>query len=288
MNCKEARESILAGDVGGRGLRDHISRCGECAKLSAQEDKLTAMLRSVPEVGLPDDFDRSLRQKIESRTGSGDRNAFLRPALVVPVVAVAILAAFSVVLTGFLTDFRSPPITETRPATRSTTVGGPEPSPSRTPEVVEQRESQSVPAVQPTEELVSGSVPAVPSPERDERKGSEGGSLDQAARREKTIVPPWARPTDLPSPKTSAARKFSAGEVLKEFGIIARYTGNGWQVRSVKKGSAGEKTGILRGDLIRALDGRILDDQPLEGPAVSGKQFLLVRNGSEMTLSIRP
>lgn len=276
----------------------HLRTCGECSRVADAEQRLSTLIRSVPAVGVPQDFNKRLGEKIESRRKGGSLPAFgLRPGILVPVLAavVVLFALFAIYLSTASVPTAEPvadkvegsvPKTEEVPEP-SQVQGAEDEMPDPSGEVAGTGEADSAGRKRLSEPPLKRDT-VVPEPDR--ASEMRPGSSDLALRGADPITPPWASPGNLPNVQDSGPveSSFSPTEILAEFGIEAVYGTAGWKVVSVKPGSVGANAGVMEGDILKALDGQELSDRPLAGVTVGGSSLKIERNGAEMTLSIRP
>lgn len=288
MNCEEIKESARAGETIPESAMKHVQECPECSRTISQERELSGLVRALPRVTAPQAFDHALREKIESRRTDGNARGF-RPGYLVPAAAslLFVLAA----IYGFISLYSG------RDAVGRLNV--PEPAEASRPESSGDREPLQTPAEDPV---------GVPSDERDvsprspesgkrpsEGKrptsgpGPGGGSIDLAASEPERILPPWMK-RGAPEGNTPnrAEQSFDPSEILGELGINAVFEDGGWKVSSLRPKGIGARSGIRKGDIIKAIDGTELGTVAITGGAISGTSLTVIRDGRSMTIPISP
>lgn len=287
MNCSNLQKRILDGDLSSRDVLAHIEECPGCARLLEKESRLNAAFGSLGAVDPPANFERDVFSEIRSRREKG-MPAFnwLRPAFLVPTfAAVAVIGILLFVYGPFSGSGTRDVVEKSGPATE-------EPAPSLQP-----KDDQGRKENEPSSIVADAGKEAGPrkGPEKiEQRKPSStpvdgGGSLDQATRPADPVKPLEGSPRSVdPGDNAPADRSFSPAEVFSEFGVEAVYGSTGWRVTGVRPNSIGANAGIMKGDILKALDGKPLTREPLEGTAVGGKRLRVLRDGKEIDLQLRP
>ncbi|REJ77666.1 MAG: hypothetical protein DWQ47_14950 [Acidobacteria bacterium] len=291
MKCNQVREYLRFGGKPGADVRQHIGECDGCSEAFNREKRLSRLIRSMPVVEPPGDFDSVLREKIESRRSSSGFGHWLTPSVLVPVAAgAAILLVVAFAFNSFLSsysDTRGKSVaTESSPPQTSESPRAIESTGSEAPlgDTVAQSE-QNVAEGPSDDRTDQGSRDTVPRDEKEDEVPG-GGSIDFGARPADSTDPDWVgRPETDPSGPPS--REFSPAEILSELGIEAKFSGSVWKVITVRPGSIGARTGVKTGDVVKAIDGRELG-RSVGGAVAAGRRLTIVRNGREMTIPIRP
>jgi hypothetical protein len=256
------------------------------------DENVAKLLRALPRVDSPGDFEAGVRARIARGAGNAGSASWLfslRFALPVLLVAMISFAAVGVFLTRpdesasvapapTAAPTAVPEITEARPAS---TAFAPLTDDARPPAVVAR--NTAVQAVPRTERLAAARRDVAPAP--------KGFSTDQTVRGPKTvIVPKGVDPTSgnvsVPEKDFSTSAPLNVRELLSFMGIEGERSEAGWKVKSAAAGGIAEHSGVKAGDVIEAVDDRPLTD----GSPVSGftfKSVQVLRNGTRVRVQLR-
>lgn len=145
MRCEQVKKQYDPTCDPPQSIAEHLARCAPCRQYATELQRLTALLRSEPEIPVPADFNRQLQRRLEAvRTGSSAWWRFGDVRYALPLAAMLVMAVVAVIIMN-----RPEPSSSSRPG----------PSLVRAPAKPE-RESLEV----PKKMEVVAARPATPSP----------------------------------------------------------------------------------------------------------------------------
>lgn len=245
-------------------------------------DEVGKLLGTLARVEPPGDFDVRVRARIAA--GRPARSRFL------PFVRMAVPAALLLAVGGYF-GYTSlygpadvPAVAETR------VIADPQPAVPADP-------GNDKVAVRPDEIVarapssnVSSSLAPVRTPDTilpPEEPG--GGSLDFSFPTARRRLPRGLDPDRvITNSNISSDAKLSAATVLRMLGVSASCSATGCRVGSVSANSVAGNSGVRPGDVIEAVDGTTLNENVTFSGQFSAANVRVRRNGSTMTISLRP
>jgi hypothetical protein len=277
------------------------NNASETEILSADEQKLSALLGNLKRVEAPKDFDFKLKAKIAAASPADVRQPSFFPALryVLPLCLVVMLSAFAalrIFAPGDAADsatlaenFQSSNQTESVPA-----------NVQETPIVTENRATPNSGANSAAPIMVEAPKAAnkakqtfavVKSPEKSGGKreaklrNASGGSYDTATRQAPPIN---LGPNGIISDNANSGQggKINIREALSEIGIEVEFVGAGCKVVSVREGTMARIANFQPGDLIQAIDDKKLSSDTSFSQSFKGKIFKIVRAGDQMVIDL--
>lgn len=90
------------------------------------------------------------------------------------------------------------------------------------------------------------------------------------------------------TPEFERQAGMSAKDIFELMGMSVSYDGRGWHVRSVDPVGAGKRSGVQEGDVIIAVDDTLLNERMELNGSVAFKTVRVLRDGKEVTLSVKP
>ncbi|HEX8638595.1 MAG TPA: PDZ domain-containing protein [Pyrinomonadaceae bacterium] len=273
----------------------------ESEPLSADEQKLSALLGNLKRVEAPKDFDFKLKARIAAGSPADERKPFLFPALryVLPLCLVVMLSAFAALRifapgdapdsTTVAEQFQPSNQTETasanapgnaifaeEPAKPVSEVNQAAPTRINAPKI-SNKDKQTLAVVKSSEK--SGEKQDV------KLKNASGGSYVAAVRAPKAIN---LGPNGVISDNTNSGQsgKINIHEVLSEIGIEVEFVGADCKVVSVREGTAARIANFQPGDLIQTIDDKKLSSDTSFAHSFKGKVFKVVRAGKQMVIDL--
>lgn len=251
-------------------------------------EEVSGLLKRLPRVTAPSDFDMRLRSRIAARSSKGSSRSgwwLIGVAAPASMVLIAVISVYFGVFragTGKEIVHDVPAITETQlPQVEDSYITQMRPA--------DQRSSAS-PQPMPTvaSNVQTNSFPVNANTLR--TRPSTGLSEDRAATAaDEPLLPPGISPNsrgnDLP-PGSTARSVFSVGEILELIGIRADVSAGKWTVRSVAANGAAGRSGVQAGDVIVAIDRTVLSERTvIDGPA-NVRSITVRRGGSVIQLPV--
>ncbi len=122
-------------------------------------------------------------------------------------------------------------------------------------------------------------------------RSPQGGFRDSALKKSIPTIYPRGLNPNMPvypekPPEFGNTGKFTVREVFSAIGIEADFGEDAWTVTSLKKGSLAERAGILKGDLIEAIDERQIGASTVFTGNVGAKTVTVRRLGRVFQLSL--
>lgn len=283
--------------------------------LSAEDEKIRALLGNLKRVEAPNNFDFRVKARIASASPAGYRTKFL------PVLRYVLpLAAVLVVLTGFVlnglyfADVRNAAVAENTfqsPISETQTIK-PGLIESNTAEIslppiensiasgvsgaaivrVKNKNAATSEIAVPLASEKSAGKPKTKFAAKEENIfDNTGGTRFSALTEPKQILTPPGinlnnvnkTTTDLPD--FVKTKPLTAKEVLSQLGIDASYTNESWKVLSVRQNSPAESSDVRTGDVVEAIDGEKLTDKPMRSKTIEGKNLTLRRGAQKIEIS---
>lgn len=269
--------------------------------LSADEQKLSALLGNLKRVEAPKDFDFKLKAKIAAASPAAVRPPSFFPALryVLPLCLVVMLSVFAALRTfapGDAAD--SSAVAEKSPAinqietvsanTQETEIV------AENPTTLDSNVNNAAPKMVDAAKAankVKQTFAVVKSPERSGEKreaklrNASGGSYVTALRKPQAIN---LGPNGIISadPNATSGSKINVREALGEIGIEVEFVGADCKVVSVREGTAARIANFQPGDLIKAIDDKKLSSDTSFSQSFKGKIFKIVRAGEQMVIDL--
>lgn len=278
--------------------------------LSAEDEKISRIVRSLDRVSAPDDFEFRLKARLAQ---SEHRNRRARQhwlPIAVPVAAALIL---TFVLYGAYFFLATEPElhlaeSEANGSASEITVDNFAAAPEReqltddsfnesaTAEpVAETIDAPPLTAVSPAETHVASVKKNDPKPEKPEsvstrEKDSGGGYLDTAVKTAPVTLPNIMNANTTSPPPINDVKSSDGADItgiFKTIGVETVREGANLKVRSVQEKSVADLAGVKTGDVITAVDGRKIDDQAAK-PVFEGKTLTVSREGKTVVLELKP
>ncbi len=244
--------------------------------LDIENGEIAALLRTLPRVEAPGDFDFGVKGKIASAK-SKPSTSFLPFLKVAAPLSLLLLVAAFVLFYGILPgDTAVGTVAEIPAPIDQQTASKAEPAteqqratPVSTPQV-DDRSTKRVAVAIPNQ--TKRAVPVRQSNRPQPNSVREGGSIDSALRPAR-IIP---APADVP-----------VREILEKIGMKAEFVDGGWKVRSTTGNSIAERSGVRSDDVIEAIDGRPLTEATALKGGVEGKSLNVRRDGKQVKLDLK-
>ena len=280
--------------------------------LSLEDEKLRKLIGTLKRIDAPKDFDFRLRGRIAKAKPSDFRPRFL-PALryVLPLSAILVIFAF-VVLNGLYfpdsqavsqveetvqpikVEQKSPAIAPFEQVTVSNTVKDEKSVVEVLPIKQEPAkvEKDVKPSVNETQFVSVKSPTVIPKKNlavKEVKDDNGGGSRDSASSSPINILPNGVNLNSTPQTPSNSENlpSLNAQEILSQFGIEASFTDASWKVKSFKKYSLAESSGVQIGDVVEAIDGEKLSDKPLRSKSIAGKKLTILRGAEKIEISLQ-
>ncbi|MBK9216681.1 MAG: hypothetical protein IPM59_14010 [Chloracidobacterium sp.] len=246
-------------------------------------DEVGKLLGTLGRVDPPGDFDVRVRARIAA--GIPARRSLLPFARIAVPAALLLAVGGYFGYTSFFAPADVPPVAETRAA------------PDSQPQLPSMPPDNTL-AVRPDEVAVrapspNNSLSTLPGPKTPEavRPSDEqgGGSLDFSFPTARRRLPRGLDPDRvITDANIGSDARLSAATVMGMLGISAACSASGCRVRAVSPNSIAANSGVVAGDVIEAVDGTALNAGTSFSGQFSAANVRVRRNGSTMTISLRP
>lgn len=261
--------------------------------LSADELKISLMLKSLSRIEAPNDFDFRLKARIAARQGAKKSNFvtnFWRFSL--PLFALVALVALFILYGNFLFLSENPQIVnvpepqifsvpENNPAVTEDT-----PMPTFSPMTAADNSKPELPKTSPkppTENNLTKSDGKNPK-----RENVSGGSRDFAVKEAVPVQPNFNANVILQNQKNLEKNTpISIQGILSEIGLTITVENNKLVVKSVKNKSLAESSGIQEDDIVEAIDDEKVSPETIFRKRVEGKTITVLRKGRPLKIILK-
>ncbi|MGI8787414.1 MAG: hypothetical protein ACR2HG_06615 [Pyrinomonadaceae bacterium] len=295
MNCREF--TIIFEDRGSlsEAATLHLKVCAECEKMSREQTLVWQMIDDLPQVDAPKNFDFLVKARIaDSKPANYSPPLFPVLRYVLPLgLAILILGFFVFKTANFSSDNAAPqmaqvvsptPIEKTISTNDSsseqisvaTTAKNEKPAPDFSNANIESSKPKNTALF-----VAEKSKPRIGNDKKDVENNFNGSRM--SASKPPLVFTP--KGFDLNSnvrvsPNSVGANSITDEQILAQLGIeIVSENGNRI-IKSVKQNSLAGRSGVKVGDVVEAIDGRKISDEPIRGNTIEGKT-LTVRRGAE-------
>lgn len=262
-------------------LENGINELGE---LDAESRKVSALLRTLPRVEAPANFEFGVKARIAG--GAAPTAGLLRFAkLAAPLMLMLVVGAF-VIYYGSLPAV-APPVAEAPLAVDETRTLAAVPAETdrstvSAPPVVKQEPS-------PFEMVSTNTRGLIPVRQTTRREpGDRLRTRQESLRPANVLMPPGfedANPQRSTANSNTGPADSTVSEVLGIIGVTAEFTDAGWTVLSVAANSVAERSGIKPSDVIEAIGGQELKrDTTLKGEV---KRVRVRREGKQIEVGLK-
>ncbi|MGI8639804.1 MAG: PDZ domain-containing protein [Pyrinomonadaceae bacterium] len=275
--------------------------------LSVEDGKLRQMIKSLRRVNAPKDFDFRLKARIANTQPNEFQPRFL-PVLryVLPLSVVVLVFTFVIINGVYFADNKQ--IAETVPQTpienKITPTNDSQIAPPDLIKVpvqsapnsdfadlnqpkIQLKSKETIPVREP--KFVVVKFPKKPQTELPKKKIIDGGGSRDSAVSPPIIITPNGIPSNDTvgiSPNTENANSKTAEQILLPLGIETVSENGKLRIKTVKRKSIAERSGVQVGDLIEAIDGEKLSDGTIRTKTIEGKQITVVRGTEKIKISL--
>ncbi len=275
--------------------------------LSVGDVKIRQMIKNLPRVNAPKDFDFRLKARIANAQPTEFQPRFL-PVLryVLPLSVVVLVFAF-VIINGVYFAEKTQIAGNTQPIPVESKIITTNDSQILSPEVakapvesapdkdiadsseskVQVKKKESIPVEETN--FVAVKSQKKPQPELPKAKDADegGGSHDSAASYLKVITPNGIHVNDVveTSPNNEHKNDILTKQMLLPLGIEIVSENGKRRVQSVKKESIAERSGVKVGDLVEMIDGEKVSGDAVHDKKLEGKQITVLRGTEKVEIT---
>ncbi len=314
MNCRDFINEFEDRNALSETATLHLNDCADCRKINGVQTRVWQIIDKFAPVEAPKDFNFRVKARIANSKPRDFQPSFL-PVLryVLPLSVVGLILAF-VIFNGFY-SFND----KTVPQIAETNFQAPIQKENQPTKVLENEQIASVDK-SPTldnEKSVSGDLNVKPQPieNKKELKTLKGGTQFVAANSVKKPQPKIARdneknsvgsqtsdlaskapriftPKGIPNsnqttqnpPSFENKSSITAEQILSQLGIESVSENGQRKVKKVSANSVGEHSGVKVGDVIEAIDGEKLTNEPIRAKTIEGKKLTITRGAVKIEI----
>ncbi|CAN5530173.1 hypothetical protein BH18ACI1_BH18ACI1_13630 [soil metagenome] len=272
--------------------------------LSVEDGKIRQMIKSLRKVDAPKDFDFRLKARIANARPSDFQPRFL-PALryVLPSSVVVLIFAFVIFNSVYFPDMNQ--VAETAapqtPVEKQITLADnfpvmPDlaanntqtaPNKNLAVDVSSPPRNNKTPIINEAKLVASKSLKRAQAETLKKKMIDNGGSRDIASSSSKVITPKGINLNNTVITTPNTENSTSVEQILRQFGIETALENGKRKVKAVREKSVGETSDVKVGDVIEAVDGEKLTEQPLRAKTIKGKQITVVRDTQRIEIFLR-
>lgn len=287
----------------------------ESEALSAEDLKLRQMLSDLKKIDAPKDFDFHLKARIANAAPPKSRSGYLQTLrYILPLGAAALIFAVLFVNSGFLPNNSSAPMTaavtysetpivnQLVPTNESPVINFETPDISETA-AIETADSPAVGSAVPLRAAEKANTIIAKSPvlsaavdsssvqpiEVEEPEKVTGGSRDIAVSSGPKVITPQGINLDEPAqvePVNQPKNSLSVEQVLSELGVEVVSENGARKVKTIRKNSLADSSGIKVGDVIHAINGTPVSGDPLGSGTIEIKKIIVVRGADKLEIAL--
>ena len=265
--------------------------------LTAEEQKLSALLGGLKRVEAPKDFDFKLKAKIAAVTPVDEQRTSLFPALryVFPLFLVVLLSGFAALRIFAPNDATEPPtIAEGSQPSNTVEIAVPD-VPEKTvsfnnPTATDFNANKTALTTVDSPKAANNEKPMLAIVKPLEKRGgkqtveprnSSKGSYDISGGSPSNSINVGPN-----NPNTEQSGKIDVRQMLNMMGIEVEFVGTNCKVKSVREGTAARIANFQPGDLIEAIDDKKLSSETVVTDSFKGKVFRVVRAGKQIVIDL--
>ncbi|MEO8074386.1 MAG: PDZ domain-containing protein [Acidobacteriota bacterium] len=275
--------------------------------LSVGDVKIQQMIKNLPRIDAPKDFDFRLKARIANARPTEFQPRFL-PVLryILPLSVVVLIFTFVVINGVFFgrnnqtaEAVQQIPVESKTAQTNDLQTAPPEvakipakPAPqsdladSNFPKV-EEKEKEKIPVEKTNLVAVKSQKKTQPELPKEKVIDNGGGSHDSAASYLRVITPNGIHVNDVveTSPNNEHKNDILTKQILLPLGIEIVSENGKRRVQSVKKGSIAERSGVKIGDLVEMIDGEKVSGDAVHNKTLQGKQITVLRGTEKVEIT---
>ena len=275
--------------------------------LSVGDVKIQQMIKNLPRVDAPKDFDFRLKARIASAESKNFQPRFFSVLRYVLPLSVVVLIFTFVIINGVYFAGNNQTVADVQPISVKIETALTKDSQIAPPEVVnapvkstpdkdiadssESKIQVKRKEIIPVEEtkFVAIKLPKKTQSELPKVKMPDegGGSIDSSFSKTKVITPIGIDSKDLveSSPNNENKNDVLTKQILLPLGIEIVSVNGKRRVQSVKKESVAERSGVKVGDLVEAIDGEKVSGEAVHGKKLEGKQITVLRGTEKVEIT---
>lgn len=320
MNCKEFKDQFEDGLSLDETAKNHLESCGNCKKFHSEGLQLSQMIRTLPKVEAPKDFEFGFRSKLaQSKLNKPLSPIWQTLRYALPLTAAVLIFGFVFINSNLFSNDQSKQTAESQQIDQKLTPAEnfietkTEPEDKliadKTDEIDKTEVDDKVKITKQVEirkegqilpELAGSKQKVIVEKEADKEKilsidnkpedtTEKILNVDSTLNVTKTINPPGTDSTESIENKQvqQEAKTFTAKDILTQLGINTSDENGQLMVNSVTKSSSGESSGVKVGDIVTAIDGQDVSGRTLSVRSIQGKILRIKRDGQILNITIK-
>ncbi len=304
MNCRDFLTEFEESERLTKAATRHLNDCPNCKKTSSEQTRVWQMIDILPRVDAPVNFDFRVKARIANSKSADFQSRFF-PVLryVMPLgVIVLLLGIIAFNANYFSYNNATPQIAKFVPPTsieKETRASGPSftnqnilPAAGNENSVASRSNANAV-FVKDTQQTQIA-VANIKKKQRTETPKKNTEETDGVMSRDSTFSKaPLKLPRGLDpnrkiemAPNPGNTKSFTAEEILPFLGIEIVLQNENRTVKSIKQNSLAERSGVKVGDVIEAIDGKKISDEPFSGRTIKGKTLTILRGTKKIEIAL--
>ncbi|MBA4120974.1 MAG: hypothetical protein H0X72_00730 [Acidobacteria bacterium] len=305
MNCRDFLTEFEESERLTKAATRHLNDCPNCKKTSSEQTRVWQMIDILPRVDAPVNFDFRVKARIANSKSADFQSRFF-PVLryVMPLGVIVLLLGIIAFNANYFSDNNdaTPQIAKFVPPTsieNETTASDPS---FTNQNILSTFGNESSVASQLNTNTVSikdireAQIAAVNSkkkrrtetPKKNAEESDGIGSRDITVSAPTVTLPRGLDPNRRieTAPNADDTKFFTAEEILPFLGIEIVLQNENRTVKSVKRNSLAERSGVEVGDVIEAIDGKQISDEPFSGRTIKVKTLTVLRGVKKFEIAL--
>lgn len=297
MNCREFLNEFEERNALTEAAMLHLNNCADCVKTSREQTQIWQMIDDLPRARAPKTFDFAVKARIAATKPTDFQPRFL-PVLryALPLCAVVLILGFVIFKTAYFSNTSAPQVAQTNPQPpieKKIIPGNFSLTNQNVPNENPSVSLSNAVAVKPKDDAEAAANKYSPerrdaAPKNKSKEFDGSGSHDSAVSHPSSKFPSGLNPnqTNVASPNLGSQKSLSVEEILSFLGIESVSENGERRVKSVKQNSIAERSGVKNGDVVEAIDGRKISDEPIRSKTIEGNTLTVRRGAAKMEIAL--
>lgn len=302
MNCRDFLTEFEERERLTKAATRHLNDCPNCKKTSSEQTRVWQMIDVLPRVDAPVNFDFRVKARI-ANSKSADFQPRFFPVLryVMPLGMIVLFLGLIAFNMNYFSGDKAQQVEVTVPPAsieKEMTASNPSftnqnilPTVGNESSVASQLNANVVFVKNAQETQIAAVYSKKRQQTKTPRKNTEeidGGSRDIAVSDPLIKLPRGLEPNRKieMAPNPGNTKSFTAEEILPFLGIEIVLQNENRTVKSIKQNSLAERSGVKVGDVIEAIDGKKISDEPFSGRTIKGKTLTILRGTKKIEIAL--